>query len=599
METRNITVGGIEYCIPSMFQPVDSEPGDPVGSLPLMTQTDQALCFVLAHPISADQCMPLNRETVTDAIRGFLQPNQGLIEVESGSAAEFQYVYSIVKTLKSEAGHPAGVQYVLAMDVVSKAGLTHFQGFFDEMGTTGMRDAMAYEICKREGLVGNAEDPFEGWAADPFDGQWLTGALMNLSEQRRFDAMFPAHPLSLAREFVACVVGLDKADGITRESGMEANDKKKEEHKGASFFEEAGKLFGGVARAASDTAGKVADAAGDVAGKVVHAAGDAAVVVAGAAGEAGGKAASAASNAAAAVADAAAGAKDVIEEKVEEAKVARDEPDEYDKAVIAYNMAYTDLSDAGLDLHSQRVRAIDLFEHVEDLVNSIANRPKSFDRDLGEILTCKATFKEAESFAREELAAARASATSVGAGLAAGMAVASLAPSAALWVATTFGTASTGTAISALSGAAASQAALAWLGGGALAAGGGGTAAGSALLALAGPIGWGIAGATLLASIVLFTKKKFDLRDEKQKELTAVKENTKKVAEVAAEVGALLDKTTSLREKLDAQYGSCLAAYGSDYTALSRDRQDGLAAMVNNTLSLSRLLNERLSQDGE
>ena len=36
---------------------------------------------------------------------------------------------------------------------------------------------------------------------------------------------------------------------------------------------------------------------------------------------------------------------------------------------------------------------------------------------------------------------------------------------------------------------------MAWLGGGALAAGGGGVAAGNALLALAGPIGWGIAGA--------------------------------------------------------------------------------------------------------
>jgi len=598
METRFVTVGCIEYRIPGMFQIVDSEPDDPVGSIPLMTQTDQALCFVLAHPISADQCMPLDRETVIDAIRGFLQPNQGLIEVESGSTADFQYVYSIVKTLKSDAGHPAGVQYVLAMDVVSKAGVTHFQGFFDEAGTTGMRDAVVFEICKRDGLVGNADDPFEGWTADPYDAQWRSGALMKLSERRRFDAMFPAHPLSVARGFVACIVGSDRAEGIARGSEMVASEKRKE-GKGTSLFEGAGKLFGGVARAASDTAGKVADAAGDVAGKVAHAAGDAAGAVADAAGEAGGKAATVASSAVTAVADVAGGAKDAIEEKIEEAKAAREEPDEYDKAVIAYNMAYTDLSDAGLDLHSQRVRAIDLIEHVEALVNSIANRPKSFDRDLGEVLTCKATFKEAESFARKELEAARASATSAGAGLAAGMAVASLAPSAALWVATTFGTASTGTAISALSGAAASQAALAWLGGGALAAGGGGTAAGSALLALAGPIGWGIAGATLLASIVLFTKKKLDLRDEKQKELAAVKENTEKVAEMAAEIGALLAKTTGLREKLDAQYGLCMAVYGADYMALSQGQQDGLAAMVNNTLTLSRLLNERLSQDGE
>lgn len=45
-----------------------------------------------------------------------------------------------------------------------------------------------------------------------------------------------------------------------------------------------------------------------------------------------------------------------------------------------------------------------------------------------------------------------------------------------------FGTASTGTAISTLSGAAASNAVLAWLGGGSLAAGGGGVAAGTMVL---------------------------------------------------------------------------------------------------------------------
>ena len=80
------------------------------------------------------------------------------------------------------------------------------------------------------------------------------------------------------------------------------------------------------------------------------------------------------------------------------------------------------------------------------------------------------------------------------AGIGAGVAVAALGPTAAMGIATTFGVASTGTAISTLSGAAATNAALAWLGGGALAAGGGGMAAGNAFLALAGPIGWAIAG---------------------------------------------------------------------------------------------------------
>lgn len=77
-------------------------------------------------------------------------------------------------------------------------------------------------------------------------------------------------------------------------------------------------------------------------------------------------------------------------------------------------------------------------------------------------------------------------------------------------VATTFGLASTGTAISALSGAAATNAALAWLGGGALVAGGGGMAAGQAFLTMAGPAGWAIAAISLAASSLLFLENNKD-----------------------------------------------------------------------------------------
>jgi len=60
----------------------------------------------------------------------------------------------------------------------------------------------------------------------------------------------------------------------------------------------------------------------------------------------------------------------------------------------------------------------------------------------------------------------------------------------AVGIATSIGTASTGTAIASLSGAAAENAILAWFGGGALTAGGGGIALGSAVLSgiVAGPV---------------------------------------------------------------------------------------------------------------
>ena len=106
------------------------------------------------------------------------------------------------------------------------------------------------------------------------------------------------------------------------------------------------------------------------------------------------------------------------------------------------------------------------------------------------------------------------SGVSVAAGVAGGAAVAGIAPPAAMWIATTFGTASTGTAISTLSGAAATKAALAWLGGGTLAKGGLGIVGGKAFLALAGPIGWGITGVTTAASAVALGHKNKQIADE-------------------------------------------------------------------------------------
>ncbi|MFC6009450.1 hypothetical protein [Nocardia lasii] len=280
-------------------------------------------------------------------------------------------------------------------------------------------------------------------------------------------------------------------------------------------------------------------------------------------------------------------------------KLAVKGPDPYEVAVAEYNAVFTAMADRGLSLLRQRERSTDLIDLVEQLVNSIANTPKSFDTDFDEIEMNKKQFLNAEDFAAQELDAARLSAAGAGAGLAAGTAVAGLAPSAAIWVATTFGTASTGTAISTLSGAAATQAALAWLGGGALAAGGGGTAAGATLLALAGPIGWTVAGATLLASIALFAKKKFETREAKQEALTAIKRNTALVTGMDAQIDDLLQRTTSLREGLLRSYGRSLAHFRADFRALSATERTELATLVNNTKSCAVLLSARIEQDTE
>lgn len=286
------------------------------------------------------------------------------------------------------------------------------------------------------------------------------------------------------------------------------------------------------------------------------------------------------------------GLKDAAVDTVE--NLTSKKPDPYEEAIAEYNGAFTAMNDKGLFVLRQRERSTDLIELVESLVNSIANTPKSFETDFNEIDVHKAQFQGAEEFAQRDLEAARKSAAGAGAGFAAGAAVASMAPTAAIWVATTFGVASTGTAISTLSGAAATNAALAWLGGGALAAGGGGTAAGSALLALAGPIGWTIAGATLLASIALFAKKQFETREAKQETLTAVKQNTALVKGLDAEIDDLLQRTRSLRELLMKSFGDAMQFFGADFLSLSAPQQSQLAALVNNTKACAALLSKRI-----
>ncbi|TKV28537.1 hypothetical protein FDK12_07705 [Arthrobacter sp. NamB2] len=292
------------------------------------------------------------------------------------------------------------------------------------------------------------------------------------------------------------------------------------------------------------------------------------------------------------VKEAAKGATEGAKEQVE--KLVLKAADPYEEVIAEYNVAFTEMSDKGGALLRQRERSADLIELVELLVNSIANTPKSFEASLGEIDAQRAQFLDAEEFARKDLEAAKRSAAGAGAGFATGAAVVSVAPTAAMWVATTFGAASTGTAISTLSGAAASNAALAWLGGGALAAGGGGTAAGGALLALAGPVGWTVAGASLLASIALLSKKKLETREAKQEALAALKRNIASVKGGDAQIDDLLQKTTALRIELMGSYSEALACFGADFRSLSLSQQDRLAALVNNTKSCAALLSKRV-----
>ena len=307
--------------------------------------------------------------------------------------------------------------------------------------------------------------------------------------------------------------------------------------------------------------------------------------------------------------DKAAAASDTIKEKAEalkESAVSTKEEiaeklTELDRmlqaSITEYNDAYTIMNDKGVQLYVERTRAMDTIGFVENLINSIANKPKSFDTEFDEIIINKRKFTESCEFAARELAEARKAATGAGAGLAAGASVAFMAPTAAMWVATTFGTASTGTAISTLSGAAATNAALAWLGGGSVAASGGGMVAGKALLALAGPVGWTIAGATLLSSIIVFSTKKTKLNKQKNEEILALKENIEAVVEMSDSINGILIETKALRDNINRMFTETLKIYGADYLSLEDEQKKMLGALVNNTKALSAMFDKTIGNE--
>lgn len=284
-----------------------------------------------------------------------------------------------------------------------------------------------------------------------------------------------------------------------------------------------------------------------------------------------------------------------IAEKVDINSGKADEIDnELQLALSEYNEAYEEFASHGEALFANRQKAIGTLEDVENLVNSISNRPKSFDKEVQQIAISRDEFKEVYEIAAKEVELDIATGRSIGAGIASGVAFTAAAPATAMWVATTFGTASTGVAISSLAGAAQTSAALAWLGGGALAAGGGGMTAGSALLALAGPVGIGIVGAAAVTSVGLRIKKQLEIADDKKKETERILANTLALRKTDVEVTALLNKTTTHRERLIEQYEQCKAVAGRNYLSLSEDEQYRMGALVNNALSLASSLSENV-----
>lgn len=236
----------------------------------------------------------------------------------------------------------------------------------------------------------------------------------------------------------------------------------------------------------------------------------------------------------------------------------------------------------------------DLIARGENFVNRLANTPKEFDKSWSEFKAEIAEFDNVVEKLEEEYRASHIGKGTAAAGVAVGAGVAAFAPTAALAVATTFGTASTGTAIATLSGAAATNAALAWLGGGALAAGGGGMSAGSALLALAGPIGWGIGAVGIAGGTLLARRKNGKIIDEAQQEERQVRAKTSELRVMGRGAQELKMLTSEHYHGTESIVDVLEKSAPQDYCQFNTHQKEQLGALINHINALSKLINKKI-----
>lgn len=201
----------------------------------------------------------------------------------------------------------------------------------------------------------------------------------------------------------------------------------------------------------------------------------------------------------------------------------------------------------------------------------------------------------------DELGEMRYFALSVADGLAAGATGGAIAAFGAYSAAAAFATASTGTAISTLSGAAASNATLAFFGGGSLAAGGMGMAGGTAVLGglVAGP-------ALMIMGIIVGAKAGKNLENAKASaaEATVYCEQMDAGSELCIAIRRRTDMFYSLLALLDARFlpiiqkmKEIVTSEGYDYSQYTLESKKVIAAAASLAVSVKSILDTPILTD--
>ncbi len=184
--------------MPDGYRQIQTLPEDPVGTVAYGFATPYSPNFITAFPFPSESAMPFgDAKRVINGIHHSLGDNQALIEVNTGETTSGRpYIYSIIKT----AQEPSGVQYFILFQEKIGNEVVCVKAFFQEYGTTGIRDNEIFSAMLSQGILTMEEKG--KWWRDPYDETLKRSFLMNLSELEQFDEYFPDHPLSQARALI-------------------------------------------------------------------------------------------------------------------------------------------------------------------------------------------------------------------------------------------------------------------------------------------------------------------------------------------------------------------------------------------------------------
>lgn len=179
--------------------------GMPKGAVIYGVLIGQTKAILATWEVSASASMDFNNpQGVINYLHENMEDHEGVVEVMHGNTkAGYPFIYNILKQHLHDNGMP-GNGYLLNMNIQIGEQIYFINGFFEEYGTTGIRDNAVFGKYQQDHP--NLENPFDGWSRDPYDSDYKKGFLMNLSESRQFDKFFPEHPLSQARTYVSYIV---------------------------------------------------------------------------------------------------------------------------------------------------------------------------------------------------------------------------------------------------------------------------------------------------------------------------------------------------------------------------------------------------------